>query len=151
MEQKKESQEKSQQVPAEPNPPADEKARIENAMQQESPRKCRICGGPNHHGCGCEAKAALSTVTRHSSQLETDTVDLPAETDKAKTSAILEAIKVDEKLKSLAVDFASAKVAAEIIRSGAEQITSLLSDILETLKRIHEDIVKQSKEPSNVN
>ncbi len=27
-------------------------------MQQESPRKCKICGGPNHHGCGCEAKAA---------------------------------------------------------------------------------------------
>ena len=25
-------------------------------MQQESPRKCNICGGPNHHGCGCEAR-----------------------------------------------------------------------------------------------
>lgn len=28
------------------------------AMQQESPRVCKICGGPNHYGCGCEAKAA---------------------------------------------------------------------------------------------
>lgn len=25
-------------------------------MQQESPRKCKICGGPNHYGCGCEAR-----------------------------------------------------------------------------------------------
>lgn len=29
-----------------------------DAMQQEPPRTCEICGGPNHHGCGCEAKAA---------------------------------------------------------------------------------------------
>lgn len=27
-----------------------------DALQQEPPRKCKICGGPNHHGCGCEAK-----------------------------------------------------------------------------------------------
>ncbi|MBA7523271.1 hypothetical protein ES705_15394 [subsurface metagenome] len=26
-------------------------------MKAESPRKCKICGSPNHHGCGCEAKA----------------------------------------------------------------------------------------------
>lgn len=26
-------------------------------MKAESPRKCNICGGPNHYGCGCEAKA----------------------------------------------------------------------------------------------
>ena len=29
-----------------------------DAMQQESPRACKLCGGPNHYGCGCEAKAA---------------------------------------------------------------------------------------------
>lgn len=29
-----------------------------DVMQQESPRVCKICGGPNHQGCGCEAKAA---------------------------------------------------------------------------------------------
>lgn len=55
-----------------------------------------------------------------------------------KSSAIIEAVKVDEKLKSLATDFAAAKVTAEIIRCNAEQITSLLSDILELLKTIHD-------------
>lgn len=27
-----------------------------DVMQPEPPRKCKICGGPNHHGCGCEAR-----------------------------------------------------------------------------------------------
>ena len=27
------------------------------SMQAESPRQCSICEGPNHYGCGCEAKA----------------------------------------------------------------------------------------------
>jgi len=25
-------------------------------MKIESPRKCKVCGGPDHRGCGCEAK-----------------------------------------------------------------------------------------------
>ena len=33
-----------------------------DAMQQESPRKCKICGGPNHHGCGCEARQRRAAV-----------------------------------------------------------------------------------------
>lgn len=29
------------------------------SMKAETPRKCSLCGSPNHHGCGCEAKAKL--------------------------------------------------------------------------------------------
>ena len=25
-------------------------------IQRESSRVCKVCGGPNHYGCGCEAK-----------------------------------------------------------------------------------------------
>lgn len=37
----------------EQNPAAGAEQKV---MQKESPRKCKICGGPNHHGCGCEAR-----------------------------------------------------------------------------------------------
>lgn len=116
----KESPSQAEPGPAEPD-----------AMQQESPRVCKICGGPNHYGCGCEAKQKQAAV-----QVETENIGAD------KTSAIVEAVKVDEKLKELALDFAGAKVAAEIIRSEAEQITRLLSDILEVLKTIHTDLVR---------
>ena len=111
-----------------------------NAMQQESPRTCKICGGPNHHGCGCEARAAKAADEKHKAEYRerVETEKIGAD----KSSAIVEAVKIDEKLKSLAIDFAGAKVAAEIIRTEAEQITRLLSDILELLKMIHNDLVR---------
>ena len=31
-------------------------------MKAESPRKCEICGSPNHHGCGCEAKRQAKAI-----------------------------------------------------------------------------------------
>ena len=34
------------------NPELQESAR----QAEEPPRKCKICGGPDHRGCGCEAK-----------------------------------------------------------------------------------------------
>ncbi len=40
------------------------------SMKAESPRKCSICGGPNHHGCGCEAKAAAAAVVAGLSESE---------------------------------------------------------------------------------
>jgi len=109
-------------------------------MQRESPRTCKICGGPNHHGCGCEAKQrrTVGMTEPTGPQPAEPTGPQPAD----KSSAIVEAVKVDEKLKSLAVDLAGAKVAAELIRSEAEQITRLLSDILELLKTIHNDLVR---------
>jgi len=111
-----------------------------DAMQRESPRTCKICGGPNHHGCGCEAKQrrTVGMTEPTGPQPAEPTGPQPAD----KSSAIVEAVKVDEKLKSLAVDLAGAKVAAELIRSEAEQITRLLSDILELLKTIHNDLVR---------
>jgi len=40
------------------NPELQESARQAEEPDRESPRKCKICGGPNHRGCGCEARAA---------------------------------------------------------------------------------------------
>jgi len=34
----------------------------------ESPRKCSICGGPNHYGCGCEARAAKIESDKQSAE-----------------------------------------------------------------------------------
>ncbi len=113
-------------------------------VAQESPRTCKLCGGPNHLGCGCEAKQRR-TVGMTEPTGPQPAEPKPAETEDGKSSAIVEAIKVDEKLKSLAIDFAGAKVAAEIIRSEAEQITHLLSDILELLKKIHIDLIKEDE------
>lgn len=112
----------------------------QDVMQKESPRKCKICGGPNHQGCGCEARQKKAAV-----QVETESIGAD------KSSAIVEAVKVDEKLKSLAIDFAGAKIAAEAIRGEAEQITILLSDILELLKTIHNDLAIHKVQNGKVN
>ena len=33
-----------------------------DSMKAESPRKCKVCGGPNHLGCGCEAKRQAAAM-----------------------------------------------------------------------------------------
>ena len=61
-----------------------------SAGQAEEPaRKCEICGGPNHYGCGCEAKARKEWADKEAKRKEQiieearkpesqiDTVDLP--------------------------------------------------------------------------
>jgi len=51
-------------------------------MQQESPRVCKICGGPNHYGCGCEARqkrAAVQVETEGIKSTEQPASEMPAE------------------------------------------------------------------------
>jgi len=33
--------------------------------KSEPARRCQICGGPNHNGCGCEAKARRETTAKN--------------------------------------------------------------------------------------
>ena len=48
------------------NGPEQNQAQAEpDVMQQESPRKCEICGSPNHQGCGCEAKERVNTINEY--------------------------------------------------------------------------------------
>ena len=39
------------------------------SVKGESPRKCTICGSPNHHGCGCEAKRRINTINEYIDRL----------------------------------------------------------------------------------
>lgn len=52
------AKEKENQSPEQNQNLAEPGPGLPEVMEQESPRKCKICGGPNHHGCGCEARAA---------------------------------------------------------------------------------------------
>ena len=45
-------------------------------MKAELPRKCKICGGPSHYGCGCEAKKAIEDLQHETNLLGQDLEDL---------------------------------------------------------------------------
>lgn len=85
-------------------------------MKIESPRKCRICGGPNHYGCGCEArqkKAAVQVATENIKPAEQGTAEAksPDEAieDILTSEAILEAheanIQMTKDIKTMADGF----------------------------------------------
>jgi len=46
-------------------------------MDAESPRTCKVCGGPNHYGCGCEAKAAADAAAGRQPESEAPVSEKP--------------------------------------------------------------------------
>lgn len=54
-------------------------AEEQDRMKAESPRVCKICGGPNHQGCGCEARQKQAAV-----QVETENIKSPEQPESEK-------------------------------------------------------------------
>lgn len=59
-------------------------------MQQESPRVCKVCGGPNHHGCGCEAKQLLEAERAGLTEREAKALHEAQETEVTKAMGLQE-------------------------------------------------------------
>jgi len=88
--------------------------------QVEESRKCSICGGPDHHGCGCEAKAAAAKIEQPALKIEPSVANIADEL-KQITEAVLKAgiDDVDEALSQL-IDSREAQLAA--FRDSIEQL-----------------------------
>ena len=95
-----------------PGPQASASQAVEPGnIKAESPRKCKICGSPNHHGCGCEAKRqarAMVEMENSYKKVEQPESETPGESE---ADDILEAafspeaiIKSDEVNKRMAKD-----------------------------------------------
>jgi hypothetical protein len=112
----------------------------------EESHKCYICGGPDHHGCGCEAKANERKLGREDSLkfLNPDEKDLTPTSMKEEQPALKvepSAANIADELKKiteagLKADMDAADEAfAQLIDSHEVQLTAA-RDIVEQLKVI---------------
>lgn len=92
--------------------------------QVEKSHKCSICGGPDHHGCGCEAKVAAAKIEAPALKIEPPAADFAEELKK--------------------VTEAGLKAGAE----AADEAFAQLIDNREAMLAVQRDIVEQLREIS---
>ena len=121
-------------------------------MKTESPRKCSICGGPNHYGCGCEAKQLSEAKDAGLTENEAKALHEP----EAPIEDILMDVFSPESIKAAQKATINMAKNTELMveRSGA--ICDLLVDlcqctkeITECLKTINENLVKKDEVKKN--
>ncbi len=109
-------------------------------MKAESPRKCKICGGPNYHGCGCEAKRQANAMVeiKNAHKVEQPESETPAESE---TDEELESILSAEGI--IAEHEAFKKMAQDIrvMSEGQETVCVCLYDANNLLKIIAGDLI----------
>ena len=114
----------------------------ENVKSGSEPlRVCKICGGPNHYGCGCEAKAAAAATAAGLSESEAAGLlesETPAESE---TDEDLENILSAEGI--IAEHEAFKKMAQDIrvMSEGQETVCVCLYDANNLLKIIAGDLI----------
>lgn len=103
-------------------------------MKAESPRKCNICGGPNHYGCGCEARQKQAAV-----QVETENIK-PAEQSESEND-IIEDVFSPEAIKES--DKVNRQMAKDIntMADGFEGLCACMYDTNNYLKLIAGDLI----------
>lgn len=144
QEQKNESQSPEQnQNQAGPGPGLPE------VMQQESPRKCKICGGPNHHGCGCEARQRAAAVVLETEHIEiTSLQHKPGEPTSEKDDVLEDILSPDAIREAHEAQMKSYKD-IETIAAGNEGLCACMYDITNYLKLITGDLITIRKHLTN--
>ena len=117
----------------------------ESARKAEEPsHKCKICGGPNHYGCGCEAKAAADAAPGEQSASEAPAALklTPAEREETFRKVIDQIISrssPDEIKKLLQAQFDFVKD-IKIMSERSELIGDCIFDLSQLIKAISDDL-----------
>lgn len=106
-------------------------------MKAESSRKCNICGGPNHQGCGCEAKAAREWPGKDAPPDGQPESEAPADESDDELESILTSEAIVESHK------ANLKMAQDIkkMADGFEGLCACFYDTNNYLKLIAGDLI----------
>lgn len=116
----------------------------------EQARKCQICGSPNHHACGCEAKAR-----KEKSRLEMSAQEPATTTGKdEELKNVLSAEGIIDQHKAMIEMAADVKAAREFFEGcmsclgDAVQYLKVIADDVITIRKILRDEYKESEEPN---
>jgi len=110
-------------------------------LHQESPRKCKICGGPNHQGCGCEAKQRrtvdMPDIEPISPWPAEPTGPQPAEPKPAETALTKEELEALNRLDKSFCHIEAMSDNLSDLCGNVHTVISYLSNIDQHLKEIH--------------
>lgn len=138
------------QAQAEPGPAAPD------VMQRESPRQCKICGSPNHQGCGCEARQLREAKEAGLTENEAKALQEPEQPASEAPEPVEEPVTSDadnelEKFLSAEAIIESQKASMQMAKDvktmadGFEGLCALMYDTNNYLKIIAGDLIKIRK------
>lgn len=117
----------------------------------ETPRKCQICGSPNHHACGCESKARKERIllgTQESSafnqvieQPESETQIVNEQPSDGLLEKIFNVDVIDEARKVSVQQAEYVQGIFNILEDHNEDFKSYMIDIVTLLKTIAGDLI----------
>jgi len=109
-------------------------------MKAESPRKCKICGSPNHHGCGCEAKAAKEWPGEDAPPGGQSESETPAPSESETDKALEDVLSPDAIVKSHKLNIQIAKD-IKTMADGFEGLCACMYDTNNYLKVMAGDLI----------
>ena len=114
-------------------------------VEQESPRTCKVCGGPNHYGCGCEARARRRVGMVEDKDLKTTEQPEPEKEDDLEDVFSPEAIKESAKSnRKMAQDI-------ETIAEGLDSLNACVRDTFSYIEGIHNMLQERMKSDASKN
>lgn len=144
MNQQKENEE-NQSLEQNQNQAGPEPGRPE-VMQQEPPRKCKICGGPNHYGCGCEARQRQAASKVSTENLTKEQKPEPTDEEIQKVLSYISDESIDKAIKRGDEIFGH----IEAMSDNISDIYAILGQIKGVLCSLHDYITKVSTESAEV-